>query len=210
MATMNVIIYTRVSTDKQSIDSQLQELRNYCERREWTDVQEITDVISGARSSRQGLDKLMGLVRRVKVDVVIAYKLDRLGRSLAHLAQLIGEFATNRTALVIPGQGIDTTAANPAAQLQLNILCAVAEFERELIRERVNAGLAVARAKGVKLGRPAKANPNTPAIAQLRGEGLSGRQIAKRLGLPAGTVFSVLGQLKGHQSHCHLHASLHR
>ena len=193
---MKAIIYTRVSTDKQNHDSQLQDLRGYCARRGWTNVEEISDTVSGTKSSRNGLDRLMAAVRRGNVDVVVAYKLDRLGRSLAHLAQLIGEFATNRTALVIPGQGIDTTAANPAAQLQLNILCAVAEFERELIRERVNAGLASAKAKGVKLGRPAKANPNTAAIALLRGEGLSGRGIGKRLGLPAGTVFSILGQLK--------------
>ena len=78
---------------------------------------------------------------RGRADVIVAYKLDRLGRSLAHLAQLIGEMAAHRTALVIPAQGIDTSASNPASQLQLNILMAVAEFEREIIRERVNSGL---------------------------------------------------------------------
>ena len=77
-------------------------------------------------------------VRPRRVDVIVAYKLDRLGRSLAHLAQLIGEMAAHRTALVIPAQGIDTSASNPASQLQLNILMAVAEFEREIIHERVN------------------------------------------------------------------------
>jgi putative DNA-invertase from lambdoid prophage Rac len=72
-----------------------------------------------------------------KVDIVMCYKLDRLGRSLAHLAQLIAEFQTHGVALVCTSQGIDTTNSNPAAQLQLNILCAVAECEREIIRERV-------------------------------------------------------------------------
>jgi DNA invertase Pin-like site-specific DNA recombinase len=91
----------------------------------------------------------MRLVRRGKVDVIVCFKLDRLGRSLAHLAQLIAEFRTNRAAFVCTSQGIDTSTSNPAAQLQLNILCAVAEFEREIIRERVNAGLKAARARGL-------------------------------------------------------------
>jgi DNA invertase Pin-like site-specific DNA recombinase len=86
---MNTVIYARVSTDAQNHDSQLAELRSYCERRGWTNVQEITDVVSGATRSRKGLDQLMPLVRRGKVDVVIAYKLDRIGRSLSHLAQLV-------------------------------------------------------------------------------------------------------------------------
>ena len=173
---MKAIIYTRVSTDKQNHDSQLQDLRGYCTRRGWTDVEEISDTVSGTKSSRKGLDRLMAAVRRGKVDVVIAYKLDRLGRSLAHLAQLIGEFATNRTALVIPGQGIDTTAANPAAQLQLNILCAVAEFERELIRERVSAGLASAKAKGVKLGARRKQIPTPPRSRFFAAKGSPGAE----------------------------------
>ena len=148
-------IYTRVSTDKQNHDSQLQDLRQYCTRRGWTEVEEIRDVISGAKSSRQGLDRLMQAVRRGKVDIVVCFKLDRLGRSLSHLAQLIDEFNTHKVALVVPAQGVDTSEGNPAGKLQLHILCAVAEFEREIIRERVNAGLAAAKKKGVRLGRPA-------------------------------------------------------
>jgi predicted site-specific integrase-resolvase len=128
---MKVRIYARVSTDKQTHDSQLQELRRYCEQRGWPNVQEVIDTASGAKSSRRGLDRLMAGVRRGKVDVVLCFKLDRLGRSLAHLAQLISEFQTHGVALVCPGQGIDTTQQNPAAQLQLGILCAVAEFEGE-------------------------------------------------------------------------------
>ena len=153
-STQKVVIYTRISTDKQTPASQLSELRDYSARRGWKNVEEVTDVVSGAKSSREGLDRLMLAVRRGKVDVVMCFKLDRLGRSLAHLAQIIGEFAAHNVALVVSSQGIDTSASNPAARLQLNVLCAVAEFEREVIRERVNAGLAVAKAKGVRLGRP--------------------------------------------------------
>src|SRR5437762_8314219 len=93
-------------------------------------------------------------VRKGRVDTIVAYKLDRLGRSLAHLAQLIGEMTTHHVALLIPAQGIDTSAANPASQLQLNILMAVAEFEREIIRERVNSGLRAARVRGASCVRP--------------------------------------------------------
>ena len=91
-----VIIYARVSTDKQTHDSQLCELRDYCKRRGWQDVREIVDTISGSKLSRAGLDDLMTMVRTGKVDIVVCYKLDRLGRSLAHLAQIIGELTANK------------------------------------------------------------------------------------------------------------------
>jgi DNA invertase Pin-like site-specific DNA recombinase len=108
------------------------------------DVEEFSDTSSGAKFSRDGLDALMREVRKGRIDAVVAYKLDRLRRSLPHLAQLVGEMTAHRVALVIPAQGIDTSASNPASQLQLNILMSVAEFEREIIRERNNSGLRAA------------------------------------------------------------------
>src|SRR4051794_2954255 len=134
---MKTIIYARVSTDQQSHQSQLFELRDYCQRRGWAEVTEYTDKVSGTKFSRQGLDALMSEVRKSKVARVVVFKLDRLGRSLPHLGQLIGEFTTYGTALVCTSQGIDTSDSNPAGRLQLGVLVAVAEFERELIRERV-------------------------------------------------------------------------
>ena len=122
-------------------------------------------------------------VRRGRVDVIVAYKLDRLGRSLAHLAQLIGEMAAHRTALVIPAQGIDTSASNPASQLQLNILMAVAEFEREIIRERVNSGLRAARARGAILGRPSTLQNFVPQVRSLLQAGATVANIARELRL---------------------------
>jgi DNA invertase Pin-like site-specific DNA recombinase len=80
-----VVIYTRVSTDKQTTDSQLASLREYCARHDWQDVQVIADTVSGSKISRKGLDQLMKAVRAGKVDVVLCYNLDRLGRSLSHL-----------------------------------------------------------------------------------------------------------------------------
>src|SRR5215204_3503285 len=150
---LRVAIYTRVSTDKQSHDSQLFELREYCQRRQWSNVAEYSDVISGAKFTRSGLDKLMTEIRRGKLDLVICYKLDRLGRSLAHLAQICAELTSHGVALVCTSQGIDTSNNNPAGRLQLGVLMAVAEFERSIIQERVVAGLKAAKARGVKLGR---------------------------------------------------------
>jgi putative DNA-invertase from lambdoid prophage Rac len=193
---MKAIIYTRVSTDKQNHDSQLQELRDYCTRRAWTELEEIGDTVSGTKSSRKGLDRLMGAVRRGKVDVVVCFKLHRLGRSLSHLAQIIDEFSAHKVALVVPAQGIDTSEGNPAGKLQLHILCAVAEFEREIIRERVNAGLAVAKRKGVRLGRPATLDAHRENIARLRAQGLSCRAVARELSIPVGSVFWVVRELK--------------
>jgi DNA invertase Pin-like site-specific DNA recombinase len=181
-----------VSTDRQNHDSQLTELESYCSRRGWKDPEVITDTVSGTKSSREGLDRLMRAVRRGKVDLVVCFKLDRLGRSLSHLAGLIDEFTTHNVALVVPGQGIDTSSANPAAKLQPNILCAVAEFERSIIVERVNAGLAAAKARGVRLGRPPTLEVHRAEVARLRAEGLTGRAIAKELGIPASSAFKLI------------------
>jgi|ERR1044071_998075 DNA invertase Pin-like site-specific DNA recombinase len=160
-------MYLRVSTDKQTTGSQRKELREICKRRGWEGVIEYEDVASGARFTRVGLDKMMAEVRRGRVDVVLCYKLDRLGRSLVSVAQLIGEMLTNKVALVISGQGIDTSSDNSAAKLQMNILMAVAEFEKDIIRERTLAGLAAARARGSKLGRP-RLQLSTKATKALR------------------------------------------
>src|SRR5437868_5809044 len=169
--------------DRQVHDSQLQEVRAYCDRSGWKDAGEFSDTASGATSKRTGLDALMALVRRGKVDAIVCFKLDRLGRSLAHLAQLIGELQTNRVALVCTSQGIDTGATNPAAQLQPNILCAVAEFEREIICERVNAGLKAARARGIRLDRPSTLQKHLPHVRALREAGKNVSQIARELDL---------------------------
>ena len=194
--TQNIFIYARISTAMQSHDSQLAELRSYCQRRGWESVQEITDVVSGTTRSRKGLDRLMKLVRGGKVDVVIAYKLDRIGRSLSHLALLVEELASHKVGLVIPSQGIDTTVRNAVAEAQLGMLAVFAAFERSMIVERVNAGLAAAKAKGIRLGRPSRRNPHFDTVAKLRGEGLSGRKIAEQLGIGAPLAFKIIGQLK--------------
>src|SRR5947207_15034909 len=187
-----IALYLRVSTDRQTTQSQALELRDYCKRRGWTDVAEYCDTASGAKFSREGLDALMRDVRKVRIDSIVAYKLDRLGRSLAHLAQLIGELTAHRVALVIPAQGIDTSASNPASQLQLNILMAVADFEREIIRERVNCGLRSARARGARFGRPSTLQKYLPRVRALREAGRNVSQIARELMLPYSSAHKLV------------------
>jgi DNA invertase Pin-like site-specific DNA recombinase len=195
---MKAAIYLRVSTDKQTTSAQRRDLREICKRRGWDGVIEYEDVISGAKFTRVGLDKLMTEVRRGRLDVVLCYKLDRLGRSLVSVAQLIGEMLANKVALVIPGQGIDTSSDNSAAKLQMNILMAVAEFERDIIRERTLAGLAAARARGTKLGRPAlqlstKATKTLRRFVQARGKSLrpSYRSLAAELEVSVGKAHAL-------------------
>jgi DNA invertase Pin-like site-specific DNA recombinase len=151
---VKVALYARVSTDEQTVSQQLDALRGDCQRHGWTVFEEIEDTISGMTFTRKGLDRLMGLVRRKKIDLVVCHKLDRLGRSLPHLAQMIGEFEANGVALFIPGQGIDTRQANPAGRLQMHILMAVADFERALISERTKLKLRALQAAGKHVGRP--------------------------------------------------------
>jgi len=151
----------------------------------------ITDTASGAKTSRLGLDQLMKLVRRGRVDVIVCYKLDRLGRSLPHLAQIISELDQHNVSIVATSQGIDTKQDSPAGRLQMHVLMAVAEFERSLIVERVRAGQAAARAKGVKFGRPSTLWQHKKEVAELLRNGLSCRKVAAETGLPLGSVFNI-------------------
>ena len=191
-----IVIYARVSTDNQCHDSQLDEVRGYCKRRGWTAAEEITDVASGGKYSREGLDRLMAQVRRGRVAMVVVFRLDRLARSLSHLAQMLGEFQLHRTALVCPGQGIDTSNTNPAAQLQVNILAAVAQFERELIVERIKAGVSAAKARGVKLGRPSRYEALLPRVRILCGEGKSVSVISRKLGIPLSSAGDLVNRVR--------------
>lgn len=197
MKSKRIAVYGRVSTDAQNHASQLREVRAYIQRR-WprASVAEYLDKASGSRFSREGLDEMMAEIRKGRVDVLAIYKLDRLGRSLQHLAQIIGELEAHGTALVATSQGIDTSDTNPAGRLQMHVLAAVAEFERSVIIERINAGLAAARARGAKLGRPRTLDRHHTAVAKLSRRGLSGRKIAAKLNIPAGSVFAVIKRLQ--------------
>ena len=191
-----VAVYLRVSTDQQTHESQQSELRHYCQLRRWSNVQWITDVASGAKQDREGLRQLMKLVYSGKVDVVLTYKLDRLARSLSQLAYIIAELQRCHVALVCPSQGIDTSNSNPAAQLQINILAAVAQFERELITERVKAGVKAAKQRGVKLGRPGKHSNRIGQVQAFMAEGVNAAEIGRRLGIPYSTAGELVREVR--------------
>jgi putative DNA-invertase from lambdoid prophage Rac len=190
-----VAVYLRVSTDHQTHDSQEIEMREYCARRGWPEPQWVRDTASGALQSREGLNALMVLARRGKIDVLLTFKLDRLARSLSHLAQVLAELQAHRVALICPSQGIDTSNANPAAQLQINILAAVAQFEREIITERVRAGVKAAKEKGVRLGRP-KNESGRKKVTSFLAEGLSLSEISRRSGIPRSTVSAIAKEIR--------------
>src|SRR5215471_10566766 len=185
-------IYIRVSTNGQKTDSQKKELLACCRQRRWKTVQVYEDKMSGATTSRPALERLMQDMRAGQVERLICFKLDRLGRSLTHLALILDEMNRMQIPLICIGQGIDTSTDSPAGRLQLNVLMAVAEFERGIIKERVNAGLSAAKARGVKLGRPRTLMKRAPEVLALKRKGIGLRQIARRLAMPASSVHSIL------------------
>jgi DNA invertase Pin-like site-specific DNA recombinase len=144
-----------VSTDGQTVDNQLAGLREAVERRGWVVVEEFVDAgISGAkgRSERPGLDRMMKAVTRREIDVVAAWSVDRLGRSLQDLVGFLGELKAAGVDLYLHVQAVDTTT--PAGRALFQMLGVFAEFERSIIVERVNAGIARARTQGTKSGKP--------------------------------------------------------
>jgi DNA invertase Pin-like site-specific DNA recombinase len=149
---MRAAIYARVSTFDQEPENQLAEVRRYVAARGWTAEEYVDRGISGAKDRRPALDRLLIDARRRRFDVVVVWRLDRLGRNLRHLITLLEELQALGIAFVSLNEGIDATT--PAGKLQMHILGAIAEFERARIAERVKAGLQRARAQGKRLGRP--------------------------------------------------------
>lgn len=180
-------LYARVSThNDQNPAMQLEELRAYCARRGWEVSGEYVDHgISGSKERRPQLDRLLADCRRRSVDAVIVYRYDRFARSLQQLVNALEEFRALGIDFVSLHEGVDTSTPN--GRLVFGIFATIAEFERELIRGRVRSGLAHARAKGQRLGRP-RVDVDVQQIAQLRAQGLAWTAIAHQLGVGDGTV----------------------
>jgi DNA invertase Pin-like site-specific DNA recombinase len=197
-----VALYLRVSTAEQNHEPQRLELLEFCKKRGWGEPAEYVDQISGGKFTREALDKLMRAVRKRTVDVILCVKLDRLGRSLPHLAQLIAELDKHKVALICSSQGIDTSRDNPAGRLQMHVLMAVAEFERSLIRERTRAGLVAAKARGSKIGRPRVNAEVGTRIAELlaREPRPTVRAIAAELKIGSGTVSRLMAAAKADEA----------
>ena len=187
-----VAIYARVSTDKQTCENQLNELRSIAERMQYIVVDEFIDEgISGVTSSRPSLDALMKSATQRRFDMVMCWSIDRLGRSLQNLIEILNELQSLKVDLFFLQQGLDTSTS--AGRMMFSIFGALAEFERNLIRERVIAGQQRAISQGVKMGRPSKMNDGMKnAIKLLRERGIGIKQIARELKIGIGTVYSVI------------------
>ena len=180
-------IYARVSKHNgQNPEVQLGELRAYCKNRDWEVVGEFVDTgVSGAREHRPALDRLLSDCRKRLVDAVVVYRYDRFARSLRQLVNALEEFRALGIDFVSLHEGVDTSTPN--GRLVFGIFASIAEFERELIRDRVRSGLAAAKAKGKRLGRP-KIVVDAARITSLRAQGASWAAIAEKLGIGEGTV----------------------
>jgi len=186
------VIYARVSTLRQDESMQLVDLRELAKRHEWDIVTEYVDRgITGSKESREELDKLMKDAKRKRFDVVMVWKFDRFARSMKQLVTALEEFRVLGIDFVSHQEAVDT--ATPMGTAMFGMIAVMAQFERELIRERVRAGLENAKRKGVQLGRHETRFDVEEAII-LRKEGVSWGEISKRLGVSKTVVYRRLNK----------------
>lgn len=187
-------IYARVSTDQQTTENQMRELRAVAARMGWTIAGEFIDHgISGAkgRNKRPEFDRLLKGSARREFDVVMAWSVDRLGRSLKDLLLFLGDLHAKNVDLYLHQQGIDTTT--PSGKMMFQMLGVFAEFERELLIGRINAGIARARAQGKRLGRPLGTTPEIRRkVIAAHAKGTGKKKLAGRFKIGVGTVQRIL------------------
>ncbi len=188
---MKVAVYARVSTTDQTTEGQLDALRAFAAARGWEATEYVDHGVSGAKESRPALNAMLVAVRKRKVDVVACVKLDRLARSVRHLVTLSLEFEALGVHLVVLDQAIDTTT--PTGRLLFHVLASIAEFERDLIRERVKAGMVRAKRGGKRLGRPRAVNGEWESVRTLIRSGqVSQTAAARQLRVSRTTIYRML------------------
>lgn len=189
-----VAIYARVSTNAQTVENQFQELREVAKRNSWQVIAELSDSgISGAkgRDQRPAFDQLLKRATRREFDLIMVWAIDRLGRSIQHLVGFMNEIQSLGVDLYVHQQAIDTTT--PSGRMIFGIFSSLAEFERELIRERIIAGQKRAKAQGIKIGRPSKMNDAVrTSVKLLRENGKGIREISRTLGIGVGSVYAAM------------------
>jgi DNA invertase Pin-like site-specific DNA recombinase len=188
-----VAIYARVSTDGQTTDNQLRELQGAAERHGWEiTVQYVDHGVSGAkgREARPAFNAMCKAMARREFDLIAAWSVDRLGRSLQDLVTFLGELHGKHVDLYLHQQGLDTTT--PAGKALFQMMGVFAEFERSMIVDRVKAGLARAKAQGKRLGRPRIDSTIEVTVRALRADGKGILKIAKELGIGVGTVKRIV------------------
>lgn len=187
--TKRVAIYLRVSTKEQTTENQRRELEIVAERAGWDVVQVFEDAgVSGAkgREKRPAYDALLKAVARREVDLVAAWSVDRLGRSMQDLVSFLEDLKGHGADLYLHQQALDTTT--PSGRALFGMMAVFAEFERAMIQERVNAGLSRAKAQGKKLGRPTLSAEVEGKVRALRAEGMGVVKVAKALGIGVSAV----------------------
>jgi DNA invertase Pin-like site-specific DNA recombinase len=187
-----VALYARVSTlhGQQDPEMQLSELREYASRRNLSIHEEYVDQgVSGSKESRPALNRLMADAQRCRFDAVLVWKIDRFGRSLRHLVNSLADLSAFGIAFISLRDNLDLST--PSGRLMFQIIGAMAEFERALIQERVRAGLRNAKAKGKRIGRP-RQQVDASKVLELRAEGLSWRDISRRMKIGLGTVYRAI------------------
>jgi DNA invertase Pin-like site-specific DNA recombinase len=191
------VIYSRVSTNEQTVENQLRVLREVAEKRGLEVVREISDEgISGAkgRDERQGFDELIKGSVKNEWDIILVWDVSRLGRSLKHLVSFLEDIQSAHCDMYIHQSGIDTSTAS--GKMMFGMLSVFSEFERSMIRERVIAGQQRAVANGVKLGRKTNVNDGIiTAVYQLRKNNVPIKKIAKDLQIGVGTVYKILDKV---------------
>lgn len=190
--TPRVGLYARVSTTDKGQDPflQLSPLTEYCKQRGWKIVGRFVDHSTGASSRRPELNKLLDAARKRKIDCIVVWKLDRFGRSMQHLVNTLVELQDLGVSFVSYMESLDFTSAS--GKLMFNILASFAQFERDIISDRVRAGIQNAKAKGVRVGRKPISYGERDRISKMRKDGLSIREIARKLDLAVGTVHKTL------------------
>ncbi len=187
---IRVGLYARVSTyDQQTLPMQLSAMREYAERRGWTVVTEVSEVGSGAKE-REKRERLMRAARRREIDAVVVWRLDRWGRSLVDLVTTLGELGELGVGFVSLTEALDLTT--PTGRAMAGLLAVFAEFERDILRERVKAGIAQARAEGRPHGRPRSAALQEKRVREMHEAGMSKSEIARRLSIGRTSVRRML------------------
>jgi DNA invertase Pin-like site-specific DNA recombinase len=182
---VKVAIYSRVSTADQSVAMQRDELRAYCNRRQWDIVEEFTDEgVSGSRESRPALDRLMKAAKRRSFGAVLVYRYDRFARSLRQLVNALAEFDAMGICFVSLHEGVDTSTPN--GRLVFGIFASIAEFEKSLIVARTVSGIEAARKRGAIIGRPRVA-VDADRVRALRASGLSWEKVSAETGVARAT-----------------------
>jgi DNA invertase Pin-like site-specific DNA recombinase len=191
---LRVGLYARVSThDQQTLPLQIRAMREYAAKRGWTIVAQMKEVGSGA-AQRERRATLIAAARRREIDVVLVWRLDRWGRSVADLVSSLQELQHLRVAFVSLTEALDLTT--PAGRAMAGLLSVFAEFEREILRERVRAGLVHARQQGKQLGRPPSVVHNAAVVRKLCRQGISKSEIARRLQIGRTSVRRLLAEKK--------------